>query len=50
MDIGTAKPDAATLARFPHRLIDLITPFAPEGRRAMLRKIDRPTSRQIVDL
>ncbi len=26
MDIGTAKPDAATLARFPHRLIDLITP------------------------
>jgi tRNA dimethylallyltransferase len=29
MDVGTAKPDAATLARFPHRLIDLIT---PEGR------------------
>ncbi len=26
MDIGTAKPDRATLARFPHRLIDLITP------------------------
>jgi tRNA dimethylallyltransferase len=26
MDIGTAKPDAATLARFPHRLIDLMTP------------------------
>ncbi|MCP5228455.1 tRNA (adenosine(37)-N6)-dimethylallyltransferase MiaA [Accumulibacter sp.] len=26
MDIGTAKPDAATLARFPHRLIDLIPP------------------------
>ena len=26
MDIGTAKPDAAMLARFPHRLIDLITP------------------------
>jgi tRNA dimethylallyltransferase len=26
MDIGTAKPGAATLARFPHRLIDLITP------------------------
>ena len=26
MDIGTAKPDTATLARFPHRLIDLITP------------------------
>jgi tRNA dimethylallyltransferase len=26
MNIGTAKPDASTLARFPHRLIDLITP------------------------
>ncbi|MDR0996117.1 MAG: tRNA (adenosine(37)-N6)-dimethylallyltransferase MiaA, partial [Zoogloeaceae bacterium] len=26
MDIGTAKPDAATLARYPHDLIDLVTP------------------------
>ncbi|MCX7172090.1 MAG: tRNA (adenosine(37)-N6)-dimethylallyltransferase MiaA [Proteobacteria bacterium] len=26
MDIGTAKPDATTQARYPHRLIDLITP------------------------
>ncbi|MFA7279183.1 MAG: tRNA (adenosine(37)-N6)-dimethylallyltransferase MiaA [Sterolibacterium sp.] len=26
MNIGTAKPDAATLANFPHRLVDLITP------------------------
>jgi len=26
MDIGTAKPDAATLAAAPHRLIDLIEP------------------------
>ncbi|MFZ2853392.1 MAG: tRNA (adenosine(37)-N6)-dimethylallyltransferase MiaA [Rhodocyclaceae bacterium] len=26
MDIGTAKPDAATLAEYPHRLIDLISP------------------------
>ncbi|CAB1368654.1 tRNA (adenosine(37)-N6)-dimethylallyltransferase MiaA [Denitratisoma oestradiolicum] len=26
MNIGTAKPDAATLARYPHHLIDLITP------------------------
>ena len=26
MDIGTAKPDAATLEQFPHRLIDLISP------------------------
>ena len=26
MDIGTAKPDRETLARYPHRLIDLISP------------------------
>jgi tRNA dimethylallyltransferase len=26
MDIGTAKPDAATRRAFPHRLIDLISP------------------------
>ena len=26
MSIGTAKPDTATLARYPHRLIDLISP------------------------
>jgi tRNA dimethylallyltransferase len=26
MNVGTAKPDAATLARYPHHLIDLITP------------------------
>jgi len=26
MDIGTAKPDRATLAKFPHHLIDLVTP------------------------
>ncbi|BCK87390.1 tRNA dimethylallyltransferase [Sideroxyarcus emersonii] len=26
MDIGTAKPDAATLARAPHHLIDIIPP------------------------
>jgi tRNA dimethylallyltransferase len=26
MDIGTAKPDAATLAKAPHRLIDIIEP------------------------
>ena len=28
MAIGTAKPDAETLARYPHRLIDLISPVA----------------------
>ena len=26
MDIGTAKPDCATLEKFPHHLIDLISP------------------------
>lgn len=26
MDIGTAKPDAAMQARYPHHLIDLVTP------------------------
>lgn len=26
MDIGTAKPDAATLSRYPHRLIDILDP------------------------
>lgn len=26
MNVGTAKPDAETLRRYPHRLIDLITP------------------------
>lgn len=26
MDIGTAKPDRATLERFPHHLIDLLSP------------------------
>ena len=26
MDIGTAKPDAATLHAFPHHPIDLISP------------------------
>lgn len=29
MDIGTAKPDASTLAKAPHRLIDLLDPSEP---------------------
>jgi len=41
MDIGTAKPDAATLARAPHHLIDLIAPTesysAAQFRRDALR-------------
>jgi len=43
MDIGTAKPDAATLARAPHRLIDCCDPaeaysaarFCEDARREM---------------
>ena len=27
MDIGTAKPDAETLARAPHRLVDIRQPW-----------------------
>ena len=45
MNIGTAKPDAPTLARFPHRLIDLISPeqrysaaqFCADARQEMAR-------------
>ncbi|HEV7779231.1 MAG TPA: tRNA (adenosine(37)-N6)-dimethylallyltransferase MiaA [Luteibacter sp.] len=29
MDIGTAKPDAATLARYPHALVDIRDPGEP---------------------
>ena len=29
MDIGTAKPDAATLTRYPHALIDIRDPLQP---------------------
>jgi len=29
MDIGTAKPDAATLARIPHHLVDILDPEEP---------------------
>ena len=29
MDIGTAKPDAATLARYPHALVDVRDPAEP---------------------
>jgi tRNA dimethylallyltransferase len=43
MNLGTAKPDPATLARYPHHLIDLITPeqaysagrFLADARRVM---------------
>lgn len=43
MDIGTAKPDAATLARYPHRLIDIRDPAetysAAEFRADALREM-----------
>jgi tRNA dimethylallyltransferase len=48
MDIGTAKPDAATLARAPHRLIDIREPFEPysaaEFREDALREMAAITS------
>ncbi len=48
MDIGTAKPDATTLARFPHRLIDLITPeerySAAQFRADALREMESITA------
>lgn len=43
MDIGTAKPDAATLQRAPHRLIDILDPAecysAAQFRRDALREM-----------
>jgi tRNA dimethylallyltransferase len=54
MDIGTAKPDAATLARFPHHLIDLITPeqrySAAQFRSDALRVMAEITARGNVPL
>ena len=45
MDIGTAKPDAETLARYPHRLIDIRDPSeaysAAEFRLDALAEIER---------
>jgi tRNA dimethylallyltransferase len=44
MDIGTGKPDAATLQRVPHRLIDIRDPVEPysasDFRQDALREID----------
>lgn len=45
MDIGTAKPDPATLARFPHRLIDIRDPWqsysAADFRVDALQEVER---------
>ncbi|MDZ7643919.1 MAG: tRNA (adenosine(37)-N6)-dimethylallyltransferase MiaA [Woeseiaceae bacterium] len=37
MNIGTAKPDAGTLARYPHRLIDIREPEAAYSAGAFVR-------------
>lgn len=54
MDIGTAKPDAATLARAPHHLIDLIPPTesysAAQFRTDALRLMEDITARGKVPL
>ncbi|HSM98433.1 MAG TPA: isopentenyl transferase family protein, partial [Gallionella sp.] len=54
MDIGTAKPDAATLARAPHHLIDIINPTeaysAAAFRRDALRLMHGITARKKIPL
>jgi tRNA dimethylallyltransferase len=54
MDIGTAKPDAATLARAPHHLIDIIPPTeaysAAAFRRDALRLMHDITARKRIPL
>jgi len=54
MDIGTAKPDAATLARAPHHLIDIIDPTdaysAAAFRHDALRLMHDITARKKIPL
>lgn len=54
MNIGTAKPDAETLARYPHRLIDLISPeesySAARFRADALREMAEITARGKIPL
>ncbi|GAB1392755.1 tRNA (adenosine(37)-N6)-dimethylallyltransferase MiaA [Rhodocyclaceae bacterium] len=54
MDIGTAKPDRATLAQYPHHLIDLITPeerySAARFREDALRVMGEITTRRRIPL
>ena len=54
MDIGTAKPDAATLARAPHHLIDIIAPTeaysAAAFRHDALRLMADITAREKIPL
>lgn len=41
MDIGTAKPDADTLARYPHALVDILDPEAPYSAGMFVRDAKR---------
>jgi len=54
LDIGAAKPDAATLARYPHRMIDIRDPASPysaaEFRRDALIAMDEIGARGRVPL
>ncbi|MDX1756463.1 MAG: tRNA (adenosine(37)-N6)-dimethylallyltransferase MiaA [Marinobacter sp.] len=54
MDIGTAKPDAAELARAPHRLIDICDPAetysAADFRRDALREMAEITAKGRIPL
>ena len=44
LDIGTGKPDAATLARHPHALIDVREPESPFSAADFLRSADAAAS------
>src|SRR5215468_8515158 len=50
LNIGAAKPDAATLARYPHRLIDIREPSQPysaaDFRADALRAMEQVTQAQ----
>lgn len=54
MDVGTAKPDAATLARYPHRLVDIRDPVEPYSvanfREDALHEMDEISGRGRVPL
>ena len=41
MDIGTGKPDAATLARVPHRLVDILDPSQPYSAGRFVRDAEK---------
>ena len=41
MDIGTAKPDAGTLRKYPHALVDIIDPEAPYSAGEFIRDAEK---------